>query len=131
MPEGKVQAFVELARQLLPTRYSSIDSDDYTSIIDRRAYERLRHAIDEARERGATVIALLPGRAFDDERHRIAPHIVVGAPEDCALMRREVFGPILPLLPYRQLDEVIARINAGPRPLALYPFSDDGATLDP
>lgn len=48
----------------------------------------------------------------------------------CALMRIEIFGTILPLLPYRQLDEVIERINAGPRPLAIYPFSKDGATVE-
>jgi coniferyl-aldehyde dehydrogenase len=130
VPVDKVQAFVELAKQTLPARYASLDSNDYTSIIDRRAYERLRHALEEARERGATVIPLLPGRAFDDERHRIAPHLVVGAPDDCQLMQREIFGPILPLLPYRQLDEVIARVNAGPRPLAIYPFSEDDATID-
>jgi coniferyl-aldehyde dehydrogenase len=67
----------------------------------------------------------LPGKAFDAERHRIAPHIVVGAPMDTALMRDEIFGPILPLIAYADLGEVIDRINAGPRPLALYPFSHD------
>jgi coniferyl-aldehyde dehydrogenase len=124
VPEAQLQAFVQLAREIVPARYASLDSQDYTSIIDRRAYERLLHALDEARERGASVIPLLPGPAFDEPRHRIAPHIVVGAPPDCALMQREIFGPILPLVPYRDLDEVIARINAGPRPLAIYPFSN-------
>jgi coniferyl-aldehyde dehydrogenase len=124
VPEAQLQAFVQLAREIVPGRYASLDSHDYTSIIDRRAYERLLHALDEARERGASVIPLLPGPAFDEPRHRIAPHIVVGAPPDCALMQREIFGPILPLVPYRDLDEVIARINAGPRPLAIYPFSN-------
>jgi coniferyl-aldehyde dehydrogenase len=60
------------------------------------------------------VIPLLPGPAVDEARHRIAPHIVLDAPPDCALMQREIFGPILPLLAYRELDEVIATINAGP-----------------
>jgi coniferyl-aldehyde dehydrogenase len=130
VPEGAVQAFVDVARRLLPQRYAGLDSPDYTSIIDRRSYERLRAALDEARERGATVTPLLPGPAFDDERHRIAPHIVVGASADSALMQREIFGPILPLVPYRDLDEVIARINAGPRPLAIYPFSHRRERID-
>ena len=130
VPEAKVAAFVEMAKALLPQRYASLASKDYTSVIDRRAYERLKAALAEASERGATVLPLLPGAAFDDEAHRIAPHIVVGAPADCQLMQREIFGPILPLVPYRQLDEVITRINAGPRPLAIYPFSNDRAIID-
>jgi coniferyl-aldehyde dehydrogenase len=45
-------------------------------------------------------------------------------------MRSEIFGPILPVLGYERLDDVVARINAGPRPLAIYPFSHHGPTLD-
>jgi coniferyl-aldehyde dehydrogenase len=130
VPQAKVAAFVELARQIVPRRYADLASPDYTSIIDRRAYERLKRALDDACARGARVEALLPGPAFDDERHRIAPHIVVGAPADAELMQCEIFGPILPVLGYQQLDEVVAQINAGPRPLAIYPFSHRRETLD-
>jgi coniferyl-aldehyde dehydrogenase len=124
VPEARVDEFVAHAKRLVPQRYPGLDSPDYTSIIDERSYERLKQALADARERGAQVIPLLPGAAFDDARHRIAPDIVVGAGADSVLMQREIFGPILPLVPYRELDEVIARINAGPRPLAIYPFSN-------
>jgi coniferyl-aldehyde dehydrogenase len=130
LPEGRVEDFVALAREIVPRRYASLDSPDYTSIIDRKSYERLKGTLDQAASRGARVIPLLPGPAFDEERHRIAPHVVVGAPGDTELMQREIFGPILPLVPYRDLDEVIGRINAGPRPLALYPFSDRRERID-
>ena len=130
VPEARVQDFVQLAREILPRRYADIDSPDLTSVIDRRAYDRLKQALDDARQRGATVISLLPGKACDDENHRIAPHIVVDAPADSILMQREIFGPILPLVAYRTLDEVINRINAGPRPLAVYPFSNHKPTVD-
>jgi coniferyl-aldehyde dehydrogenase len=130
VPEGKVQRFVEAARMIVPRRYASLESKDYTSIIDRRSFERLCAALDEARARGATVVPLLPGAAIDVERRRIAPHIVVGAPDDSVLMQREIFGPILPLVSYRRLDEVVERINAGARPLAIYPFSDRRADID-
>jgi coniferyl-aldehyde dehydrogenase len=123
LPESKVGAFVELARDIVRRRYGTLDSRDYTSIINRASYDRLVQALDEARARGAQVIPLLPGAPFDEARHRIAPHIVLGAPDDTALMSSEIFGPILPLVGYRDLGEVITRINAGPRPLALYPFS--------
>jgi coniferyl-aldehyde dehydrogenase len=130
VPEAKVQDFVALAKTIVPRRYPTLDSADYTSIIDRRAFERLKHALDDAKARGATVIPLLPGAAFDDRKHRIAPHVVVGAPDDSELMQREIFGPILPLVPYRDLDDVIRRINAGPRPLAIYPFSTKASRVE-
>jgi len=129
LPEAKIADFIALAQTIVPRRYGTLDSLDYTSIINRASYDRLVAALDEVRARGAQVIPLLPGKAFDEERHRIAPHIVVGAPMDTALMRDEIFGPILPLIGYRDLGSVIDRINAGPRPLALYPFSHDDDTV--
>jgi acyl-CoA reductase-like NAD-dependent aldehyde dehydrogenase len=49
---------------------------------------------------------------------------------DSELLTREIFGPILPVVAYDKLDDVIARINSGPRPLALYPFSHDNACIE-
>ena len=122
---SSIDAFVRHAREIVPARYPRLDSPDYTSIIDERSFDRLLHALDDARERGAQVLPLLPGPAFDRATRKIAPHIVLDAPDDSLLMQREIFGPILPLRSYTSLDEVIDRINAGPRPLALYPFSHD------
>ncbi len=130
LPADKIDAFVELARRIVPQRYADLDSRDYSSIIDQRAYDRLIHTLEDARARGASVIPLLPGKAVDPERRRIAPHIVINAPADSALLQREIFGPILPLVPYASLDEVIERVNVGPRPLAIYPFSNDRTTID-
>jgi coniferyl-aldehyde dehydrogenase len=125
VPEAKVARFVEHARAIVPARYPSLQSPDYTSIIDARAFDRLLAALQEARAAGATVIPLLDGPAHDPVARKIAPHIVLDAPADCALMAREVFGPILPLRPYRELDAVIEAVNDGDRPLALYPFTHD------
>jgi coniferyl-aldehyde dehydrogenase len=129
LPEDKIDAFVKFAQAIVPQRYPSLASPDYTSIIDQRSFDRLLSALDEARERGATVLPLLPGPAFDAATRKIAPHIVLNAPEDIVLMRREIFGPILPLRGYRQLDEVVQAVNAGDRPLAIYPFSHDAARV--
>lgn len=125
LPQSQVQAFVALAREIMPRRYASLATPDYTSIIDERSFERLLAALDEARERGAQVVQLVPGEAFDRATRKIAPHIVLDAPQDCALMQREIFGPILPLRGYTSLEQVIEAINAGDRPLAFYPFSHD------
>ena len=129
LPEASIAAFVEHARQIMPTRYPRLDTPDYTSIIDEAAFERLLQALDEARARGAQVIPLLPGPAYDRATRKIAPHIVLDAPEDCLLLTREIFGPILPLRGYTDLKTVIDSINAGPRPLAIYPFSKQATTV--
>lgn len=130
VPRAQVAAFVQMAQQIVPQRYPNLESNDYTSIIDRHSYNRLVQTLDDARQRGATVIPLLPGPATDEARHRMAPHLVLNAPPDSLLMQREIFGPILPVVAYDQLDTVIAHINAGPRPLAIYPFSHRSATVD-
>jgi coniferyl-aldehyde dehydrogenase len=129
LPADKIDEFVKLAQKMVPRMYRSLASADYTSIIDAKSYERLLSTLDDARERGAHVIPLLPGPAFDAATRKIAPHVVVGAPADSALMQREIFGPILPLRPYHSLDDVIAEINDGDRPLAVYPFSKDKAFI--
>jgi coniferyl-aldehyde dehydrogenase len=127
LPRAKIPAFVEHAKRIVPQRYPSLASPDYTSIVDRRSFARLTAALDEARERGATVVPLIPGPPWDPATRKIAPHIVLDAPRDTALMQREIFGPILPLVGYDRLDEAIDAINAGDRPLAVYPFSHDAA----
>ena len=130
VPEGSVEPFIESVRAAVRRRYTALDCKDYTSIVELNAYRRVKAALEEAAARGAKVMPLLDGPAFDDAAHRLAPHLVTGAPTDCELMQREIFGPVLPVVPYRDLDGVIARINAGPRPLAVYPFSNDRRVVD-
>jgi coniferyl-aldehyde dehydrogenase len=130
LPADRVEPFVQEAQRLVPRMFGSLASPDYTSIIDGPSFQRLLGALDEARERGARVVPLLPGPAFDAATRKIAPHLVLDAPEDSMLMRREIFGPILPIRGYRALEEVLEAVNAGDRPLAVYPFSGDRAFVD-
>jgi coniferyl-aldehyde dehydrogenase len=129
LPHAMIEPFVQAAREIVPARYPTLASPDYTSIIDARSFDRLRAALDDARERGATLLPLLPGPAFDAVTRKINPHIVLNAPADSVLWQREIFGPILPIRGYGSLDEVVATVNAGPRPLAIYPFSHDDRTV--
>ena len=71
------------------------------------------------------IVQLVAGPAFDRSTRKIAPHIVLNAPDDSVLMQREIFGPILPLRGYTSLDAVIKSVNARPRLLAIYRFSND------
>lgn len=125
MPQDTIQDFVREAQQIVPRRYPSLASVDYTSIIDQSAFDRLLVALDDARERGATLVQLAPGPAFDRATRKIAPHIVLDAPPEALVWQREIFGPILPIRGYADLETVVSAVNAGPRPLAIYPFSND------
>ena len=129
MPGAKIDAFVQAAKAIVPARYPSLASPDYTSIIDQRSFDRLIAALDDARDRGARLVQLVPGPAFDAATRKIAPHIVLDAPPDSMLWQREIFGPILPIRGYSKLDDVVDAVNAGPRPLAIYPFSHDATTV--
>jgi len=127
--EPRRDAFVDALTAVLRARYADPSlTDDYTRVINDGQYQRLAGYVDEARARGARVIQPI---AFDAAPARLfTPTLVLDAPDDSALMREEIFGPILPIRSYRTVDEAIAWINAHDRPLALYPFSQDGATVE-
>ena len=125
LPHGKTAEFVAMARDIVTQRYPELASTDYTAIIDERAFKRLTHALDDAQARGATLVQLIPGKKWDAATRKIAPHLVLNAPADSVLLTHEIFGPVLPVIEYSSIEEPIQTINAGPRPLALYPFSND------
>ena len=69
------------------------------------------------------------GGQTDESTHYVAPTILRGVAPDSPVMQDEIFGPILPLRGYASLEEVVAKVNAGPRPLAIYPFSQNDAQV--
>jgi coniferyl-aldehyde dehydrogenase len=126
LPRAQLDAFAQAARDAAQRLYPhGLYDEHYCSVVDARQYTRLTAALDDATARGARALALFGGPQRDDERHRLAPQLVLDAPADNALATDEVFGPLLPLRPYDELDDAIAAINAGPRPLALYWFDQD------
>lgn len=129
MPQAVLDEFVAMAKEIVSKRYPQLSSVDFTSVIDDRAFKRLTAALDAAEAGGATLVQLVPGEKWNAATRKIAPHIVLNAPDDCELMTREIFGPILPIRGYQNLDEVIDYINARPRPLAFYPFSTDSGRI--
>ena len=130
LPEGRADEFAEHARRLVAARYPDINSADYTSIIDARAYQRLIDALDDARAKGARLINLAPGQAPNAALRKLAPHLVLDVTDDMELMQREIFGPILPIKTYRHKQEVVDYVNRRDRPLALYPFTHDKSLQD-
>lgn len=104
------------------------DNPDYTAIINDRNYKRLRSYIDDARAQGAQVTEINPGgETIEVQGRKLAPHVARGVTPVMKLATEEIFGPILPVHPYRTIDDAVDYINERPRPLALYLFSDDKA----
>ena len=103
-------------------------SEDYTSIVNERHYGRLRGLLDEARAKGALVIETGRSPELASRRaHTIAPTLVLNVSSDMRIMQEEIFGPLLPIVAYRDLDEAIGFVNARPRALALYYFGSSAA----
>lgn len=129
VPESRLSALTEALLGQAGRLYPRIAGNpDYTCIISDRHMRRLDGAVAEATAQGAMLLRH-PDHAGEVEAARasgrLVPSLVVSPPPDCSLMQEEIFGPVLPVLPYRSLDEAIAFVNARPRPLALYCYTDD------
>lgn len=133
LPAGKEAEWEAEARRVSLSIYPRLsDNPDYTRIVSDRHFQRLRDAVDDAAAKGARVVELAPegdGQAADGDR-MIPPTLVFSPADEMVLMREEIFGPILPVVTYRTLDEAIEYVNARPRPLALYYFDGSGRRVD-
>lgn len=89
-------------------------------MVDVRHFKRVKTLLDDACSKGARTLV---GGGHDESDCFLQPTLLDNIPSDCMLMEEEIFGPILPIFTYKDLDQVISKINAGPKPLALYVFS--------
>jgi len=103
-------------------------SSDCTGIISLRHLERLTELLEEARRHQCRIVTLERDGTVDRVTRRMPMSLVMDPPPELRMMKEEVFGPILPVVPYDRLDDAIAMINAGERPLGLYVFGDDPST---
>jgi aldehyde dehydrogenase (NAD+) len=102
-------------------------SADYPRVINDRNYERLAKMLDDSVTQGARVEV---GGDKDPSERYIAPTVLSGVKAESPVMAEEIFGPILPILTYKNLDEVPAFVTARDKPLALYMFGKDQAAID-
>jgi coniferyl-aldehyde dehydrogenase len=131
LPRASLPAFVDAARAHVRRGYpAGLADGNYCSIVNDRQYRRLVGHVDEAAQRGTLTETLFDGAARDDAGHRLAPMLLIDPPADCGAMRDEIFGPVLPLVPYDSVDDAIAFVNARPRPLALYWFDRDNTRVE-
>jgi aldehyde dehydrogenase (NAD+) len=95
-------------------------SPDYSRIINVTHFDRLACLMSDGR--------ILIGGETDRQRKYIAPTIITEISWEDPIMQEEIFGPILPVLEFEDLDTVLEKISNRPRPLALYYFSSDKST---
>ncbi len=123
--EDRVDEFVETSKAWISKHCPDINSPDYTSIIDQKSFDRLTAALNDAKTGGATLINLAEGQEAKPGSRKIAPHLVLDASDNMELLQREIFGPVLPVIPYKDQHQVREYIGRRARPLAFYPFTHD------
>ncbi len=128
--ESQREEFIEKASTWVAVHVPDINSIDYTSIIDARSVKRLSDTVEDAQSKGATVINLCGIQEVNVETRKFPLHLILDTSEDMIIRQRETFGPLLMVLTYSEPQEVIDYVNAGDRPLALYPFSKNKQLTD-
>ncbi len=128
-PRARVDDFVDALAASVTRMYPGmLRNRDYTSVINARHHERLRAYLADARAKGGQVREINPGGHDTEAGSRKLPlYVVTHVSTDMRLMQEEIFGPILPIVPYDHLQEAIDFINSRPRPLALNIFDRNTA----
>lgn len=126
VPEEKLDEVIIGAQKAATSMYPTmLDNPEYTAIVNSRHYERLNGYVQEARESGARVIPINPAGedfAAQQSQRKIPPTLIVQPADELLVMQEELFGPLLPILTYKDFNETIDYVNAHPRPLAAYYF---------
>jgi acyl-CoA reductase-like NAD-dependent aldehyde dehydrogenase len=130
VPAGKEREFAAYAQAAARKLYPKLaGNDDYTAVINDRHYERLTEWVADARSRGAVVEQVADPAESRAER-KLPLTVVLDPTDDMRVLQDEIFGPVLPVLGYRSVDDAIGYVNGHDRPLALYVFSDKPETQE-
>jgi coniferyl-aldehyde dehydrogenase len=129
VPEESKEAFISFFKQqfvkMFPTQ---LNNPDYSSVVNARHRQRVISYIKDARDKGGDVREINVGNEdFSKQQtsHKVPLTLVIDPKEEMLVMQEELFGPILCVKTYKQVDECINYVNARPRPLALYYFGED------
>lgn len=128
VPEDRQDEAIDGVRKAASAMYPTLlDNEDYASVVTDRHFDRLQGMVADAREKGAEVIEVNPaGEDFSNTNARKMPlTMLTGVTDEMQAMQEEIFGPVLPVKTYREVDEAVDYINANDRPLGLYYFGSD------
>ena len=125
LPRAQEQAFATAAQKSVAALYPSLaDNPDYTSIVNDRHVTRLVGYLNDAAAHGAAILPLSEANESFQGGRKMPPTLIANVNDNMRVMQDEIFGPLLPLVPYDTLDDAIAYVNRRPRPLALYYFGN-------
>jgi len=126
VPENTLEEFIELTRKSVKKMFPTfVDNKDATSIINDRHYSRLLGYLDDAKQNGARIVEINPANELANNNVRKFPFTLVIEPsEQTAVMKNELFGPILIVKTYSDIQQPIDYINQHHRPLALYCYTN-------
>jgi coniferyl-aldehyde dehydrogenase len=132
--ESRVESTLDTVRQFVARMYPRLaDNPDYTPIINDRHRQRLLGLLDDAKQKGATAIEINPGDEAPErfaEAGKLPLTLLLDTDDSMTVMQDEIFGPLLPIKTYTEIDEAIHYVNTHPRPLAAYVYSDSSTTID-
>jgi len=121
-----VEGFRENVRKNLYTDAGEIRKDAIAQIVNERNFARVKGLFDDAVAQGATVAV---GGVFEPEDLTVHPTMLTGVNPQMKIMQEEIFAPVLPVMTYDSLDQVIEYVASRDKPLALYVYSKDEATV--
>lgn len=125
VPSAKVSDFVDAAMAVAEKAAAADGGSAMVSIVNAKNFERVNSLIDDARQHGATVRqAAIPA---DRTIRRVSPTILLGVDDQMRVAREEVFGPVLVVFPYDDIDTVVTYVNRRPSPLAAYWYGSKGS----
>lgn len=101
-------------------------SKDYARIVNQKHFQRIKNLLADADQKGANTFV---GGSYNVSENYFDPTVITGLSEDMDVMQEEIFGPLLPVLGFTELEEAINYINLKPKPLALYIFSNNKYTI--
>lgn len=127
VPRDRLEAMADAILARMTAIYpAKRQGRDYSSLCGEADFQRLAALVDACRQAGCRILTVDTGAG--GRPASMAPTLIIDPPLDSAVMEEEIFGPVLPIVPYDRLEDAIAFVNARPRPLALYLFSDDAKT---
>jgi len=127
--ESQQEKFVDLLKKYIDKEYvvnGALNKEEYCKIISEGNFKRIKNLFDDAIRSGAQVKI---GGTFDESDNTVHPTVLWGVSKESLIMKEEIFGPVLPILTYKNIDEAIGFVNSKDKPLALYIFSNNNKAV--